>query len=375
MWQGALFVVGALLFAGAVEAAVGSRLVYGRAPGITLCPDESELRAAVRARLGYDPFFPWADQTIVVHLASRPNRRLSGKVYLVDSQGRASPEREFTTTADECSELVLALALAIVITLDPLHGSTASQASVSSAAPPSPAMSATPANGHGGEGRVANGTTGSGEIAASPPSGASNANNRPTASNSNSGAISAVAPGIGVGSDSGLGARQSAVASAVVKLEAGGGAIAAAGTMPGISAGFIPFVRARHGVGSVAVEGRYEFSALNWVNGDRVSVSLLGGSVVPCFHLGLVAGCASFLLGRYHAEGLDVAPKEAAALFAAAGLRVGAEIAVGSSTWAFIRGEGLVNLTRHELTTSEEPLWRVPVLGFTLSAGAFASIL
>src|SRR5687767_15544352 len=116
--SGVFLVLFTLLLAANAGAAGGSRLVYGRASGAGLCPDESELRAAVRARLGYDPFFPWADQTIVVHVASRPNRRLSGKVYLVDSQGRASPEREFTTTADECNELVLALALAIVITLD-----------------------------------------------------------------------------------------------------------------------------------------------------------------------------------------------------------------------------------------------------------------
>jgi hypothetical protein len=354
-WLGALLVAGTIFFPNVVEAAGGSRLVYGRAPGITLCPDESELRAAVRARLGYDPFFPWADQTIVVHVASRPNRRLSGKVYLVDSQGRASPEREFTTTADECNELVLALALAIVITLDPLHGSTASLAPASSAAPPSPATSPAPANGPGGEGRAANGTTGSGEIAASPRS--------------------PIAPRVQSASDTGLVATQSAVGSTFVKLEAGGGAIAGAGTMPGISAGFVPFLRARHGAGSVALEGRYEFSALNWVNGDRVNVSLVGGSIVPCVHMGLLAGCPALLLGRYRAEGLDVAPREATALFAAVGLRVGAEIPVGSSIWAFIRGEGLVNLTRHELTMSEELLWRVPALGFTLSAGAFASIL
>jgi hypothetical protein len=96
-----LFVLSAVFWTANLRAAGGSRLVYGRASGAAVCPDEAELRAAVRARLGYDPFFPWADQTVVVHVAARPNRRLSGKVYLVDSQGRASPEREFTTPLDE----------------------------------------------------------------------------------------------------------------------------------------------------------------------------------------------------------------------------------------------------------------------------------
>src|SRR5262245_34159142 len=166
---GAAVLLGVLSLSRVGEAAPASRLVYGRTLATATCPDEPELRASVRSRLGYDPFFPWAGQTIVVHVAQRANRRLVGKVYLVDPEGRASPEREFTTSADECAELVETLALAIVITLDPLHGMTAAAAPSPAAAtatgstdkgPPSTSANSPEASPRSSDGDGENGTTG-----------------------------------------------------------------------------------------------------------------------------------------------------------------------------------------------------------------------
>jgi hypothetical protein len=42
-----------------------SRLVYERGPGVEHCPDQAAIREAVASRLGYDPFFPSSDKTIV----------------------------------------------------------------------------------------------------------------------------------------------------------------------------------------------------------------------------------------------------------------------------------------------------------------------
>src|SRR4051812_40160467 len=47
-----------------------ARLVYARAPGTESCADEATLRRAVAARVGYDPFFPFAKQTVVVRFAT-----------------------------------------------------------------------------------------------------------------------------------------------------------------------------------------------------------------------------------------------------------------------------------------------------------------
>ncbi len=58
-----------LLSAGRAAAAPTGRLVYSRAPGAESCADEATLRRSVAARVGYDPFFPWAKRTVVANLA------------------------------------------------------------------------------------------------------------------------------------------------------------------------------------------------------------------------------------------------------------------------------------------------------------------
>jgi hypothetical protein len=155
----------------------------------------------------------------------------------------------------------------------------------------------------------------------------------------------------------------------------GAGAIGSIGTLPGISAGFAPFLRARWSDVSLAVEGRFELVALSGASGDRANASLGGGTLVPCLHIGNLVGCASFLWARYRAEGVEAAPREATALFAAAGFRIGAEIPLASRARGFVRGEGLLNLTRHELILAGESLWQIPPASFTLNVGALVSIL
>ena len=349
-----LFVLGLLLIPEKADAAPGSRLVYGRAAGANTCPEEAELRAAVRARLGYDPFFPWADQTVVVHVAAKPNRKLSGKVYVVDAQGRASPEREFTTAVDECQELILALSLAIVIAVDPLHGSVSGAAAAAdkrappesddSRAQPSPSASST--------------------SEPKPPAAA-------TASSQES-ALSAKPAAV----DSTFADRGTTASPPLpVAYQLGVAPLLGAGQTPGISGGLVGFVRARIGMGSIAVEGRYEVPVWTPSELDNTSVLLWGGSITPCLHWKLFGFCSTVLLARYRAMGLDSASETARAFFASGGLRVAAEMPIGPSVWAFVRAEGLVNFTRHDLIFAGNRIWQVPAIGFTLSAGAVVSIL
>jgi hypothetical protein len=351
------FLLGALLFASHAQAAGSSRLVYGRTAGADSCPSEVDLRAAVRERLGYDPFFPWAEQTIVVHIAPRSNRRVTGKVYLVDVQGRASPEREFTTGEAECQELVLALALAIVMTLDPLHGSIV--------APPAPPVSTPP---------KAPATDGSaGDPAISMASGnASDGSNAPR----NDASPVPVAP-----STPPLGGRPAErvstdpFAARAPTLQIGAAPFVASGVTPGISAGFIPSIRGRSGEISVSIEGRFEIPLWSSFDSDRADVSHVGAAVVPCWHWKRVTGCPTLMLGEFRAEGREGTSRRDVALFAAVGARTGAEVSIAPRSWAFVRAEVLVNLTRHQLVLAEEPIWKVPSVGFTLSAGALTSIL
>jgi hypothetical protein len=53
------------------EASPAAHLVYVRDPTASVCPDEESLRQAVRRRVGYDPFFPWAKTTVVVEITGK----------------------------------------------------------------------------------------------------------------------------------------------------------------------------------------------------------------------------------------------------------------------------------------------------------------
>jgi hypothetical protein len=95
-----------------------SRLTYERGIGAELCPDESTLRRAVEQRLGYDPFFPWADRTMVARIRADATG-LHGTVELLDAAGLVQGSRELSAPAPECAELVAGMALAISIAIDP----------------------------------------------------------------------------------------------------------------------------------------------------------------------------------------------------------------------------------------------------------------
>jgi hypothetical protein len=117
----ALVILGSLAAPTQALAGVPTRLVYVREPSARECPDETALASAVAARLGYDPFSPWGDQTVLATI-SRANGGLVAQAQLIDHDGIAQGTREVKLPRGPCDELILALALAISITLDPLHG-------------------------------------------------------------------------------------------------------------------------------------------------------------------------------------------------------------------------------------------------------------
>src|SRR5205814_10613388 len=93
-----------MLIAARTSAAPAARLTYERAVGTELCPDESTLRRAVEQRLGYDPFFPWANRTMVARIRTDANG-LHGIVELLDETGLVRGSRELSARAPECAEL------------------------------------------------------------------------------------------------------------------------------------------------------------------------------------------------------------------------------------------------------------------------------
>jgi hypothetical protein len=100
-------------------AAPSARLVYVREPGAEVCANEAALRSAVAARLGYDPFFPWAKVMVVIGVRKDAGA-YRAEVTLVDEAGVSRGKREVASQGDDCAPLVGALALTISLALDPL---------------------------------------------------------------------------------------------------------------------------------------------------------------------------------------------------------------------------------------------------------------
>lgn len=100
-------------------ASPSAKLVYVRGPGTETCPDESELRRAVATRIGYDPFFPVAQKTVIAQVAKNAGG-FRAHVQIVAEDGTVRGERELGTKGQDCGELVGAIALAISVALDDL---------------------------------------------------------------------------------------------------------------------------------------------------------------------------------------------------------------------------------------------------------------
>ncbi|HET7544844.1 MAG TPA: hypothetical protein VFK05_33485 [Polyangiaceae bacterium] len=94
-----------------------TRLVYVRSQAASDCPGQSALEDAVAARLGYEAFSPWGDQTIIATI-SPDHGGLLARAELIDHDGVAQGSRQVRVRRSDCKELIATLALAISITLD-----------------------------------------------------------------------------------------------------------------------------------------------------------------------------------------------------------------------------------------------------------------
>jgi hypothetical protein len=92
-----------------------------------------------------------------------------------------------------------------------------------------------------------------------------------------------------------------------------------------------------------------------------VSSSLVAASLLPCGHVGVLFGCARGSLGRLRAEGLDVTqPGESSAIWAAVGLRAGAEVPLFGLLSVRVHADGDVQATRYALRINESTKFRYP---------------
>lgn len=316
-----------LLGASGAAAAPSARLVYVRDVGADDCPDESALRSAVAARLGYEPFFPHAPATLFAEV-SRKDGVYRASIKLVDETNAVRGARVLEHRGRSCADILDAMALSMSIAIDPESLVRAPAVAKEEEPQPEPAPEPPPAPRE----EVA-------EIAApGPPA------EEP-----------APAPAAGP------------------RIVATFGAAFAGwvGAAPSASAGALIFGGVRFDRASLLLEGRGDLPSSSDVALGAVSTSFLGGSVTPCYGYGWLLGCGVVTVGRIRAEGEGIARSRAdSSLHAFAGLRGGVLVPLTSRVDLRVVADVLYLLTPLTLRIDFIDVYEMPALSAGLSAGA-----
>lgn len=302
------------------------RLVYVRGAGANDCPPQMQLRMAVAARLGYDPFAATAPRTVIAQIEENASE-LEGHVELIDAENVSQGARRLAAPLDRCSELVRAMALSISIAIDPESALLAHDeaASTEASAEPEPTRTARAAV-------------------------------TPKDEESESAEIQQSTPATPIRFFSGAG----------IHLTNGAGPSSALGTDG--------FVGGRYGSISLALEPRVDGRASEDVENGTVHVSFLLGSVVPCWHLGYatLCGMGTFGVVRASASGLARVSSDSGS-YTALGGRVGWDMPLLGRLWGGLHADVFAPWHSLNLKTSEnDTLWTAPsvgtLFGFRLSA-------
>ena len=317
-----------------------ARLVYARAPEASSCPDESALRSAVAARLGYDPFFPWAKQTVVVQVW-RESRQYKARLQLVDAAGLAHGTRTLASGQPGCAELFDAAALAISIAMDSLPKDEP---------PPTKA-------------------DGAGSTAQGPPNDSANADDAATApAPAFAAAPAAATPTVEP-------APAPPPAGPALRVDLGVDLLGVTGVEPGPTVGGAAFagLRGRTVSASVEVRGDAPASTASASSPGRVRAWSLQAALVPCARYRAASFCAVGVLGQLHAQSTGITdPRAADGLFVAAGARVGFDWPLSERFSLRTHLDATVDLDRAHMQIGGKPAWTAPPLAGTAAAGLVA---
>jgi hypothetical protein len=307
-------------------ASPSAKLTYARDAGAERCPDEAHVRSAVAARVGYDPFFPWAKQTVIVEVEPS-SKGFRGRVHILDENGVARGARTIETSGGDCGEIVSALALAISLGLDSLEASKPPEEK-KEPPPPSQENELPPSKG---------------VIAPAP-----------------------IPPPIAIAQPSAP-SRSSRERIAPFARAAIVGALGAA---PSSALGGVLAVGARARSVSIAIEGRADFASSANTSLGSVSGSLYLTSIVPCVHVDAVFafGCAIGSAGSFVARG----DRQASAPFFAAGARFGFEIPISNTFGAITSGDLLGTFTPHRILIDGAEAYHLPTFSSAFQLGIIA---
>jgi hypothetical protein len=302
-----------------------TRLTYQRGAGAERCPDETALRKAVSARLGYDPFFPWADRTIVARIEADKGV-MRGSVELLDEQGLVRGSRKLQAKENQCDELVSGMALAISIAIDPTsldRGGKAPGAVASEETDPEGEEWADVQRAHP-------------DPSSQPSRERSEISRSPT--------------------------RPEKPAQLIPELDLG--AAASDGLAPSVGIGPLFELGARLGSVSGALTGLYQFVLDKEVGEASVSSSYVEGGLVGCYHIGVAFACARASAGRLAVSGNGInRPGSAAGIVWRVGPRGGVLLPLSQTLGLRFTFDAMFDLGRQIVELDGQETWQSPVLG------------
>jgi hypothetical protein len=283
--------VAVLCAAEPVSAAPSARLVYARGAGAESCPDESALRQAIAARVGYDAFFPWAPLTVTVEVTAE-GRRLRGRVVVVDADGIEKGAQTLESADESCEELLASIALAVTVALD-----AASRAAAKIEEPAAPPPTEPPPA----------------PVAPSPAPAVVPA------------AVPIALPTRKDSSSRPDDARDSWLRP--LSLWVAPGARGSFGEWRSASGGPSLLVELQAGRLGLGLEGRYDVATVA-IGPTQASVQRATASAVPCLHFGWLVLCGVATFGETWARGNVAAPETDSTPYVALGGRVAADVAL-----------------------------------------------
>lgn len=283
------------------------------------CLSEQKLRAAVRARLGGDPWAVVALQGRRLELQlSTISGLVRARASLVDRRGAILGQRTLTTTLDQCRALEEALALSISMALR-----------------------------------------------ADKPTGLSRPPEKERARHHQASRL-------------GLRKRSAVVTPRGPRLIVAADATLQLGTAPGPSGGVRAQVSLRWPHLSLGLEGRYDAPARGELERGAIATTLGGACVLGCGHYRMFFGCGTFTAAALHASGQELVDARRQTFpYIGPGARAGVQVQITRHVAVRTQAEVVVPFERISLVDSRRgvPLWRNPPVAGSFGLGLVGAFL